>query len=257
MAGVGAIRATQSKRQHCQVNSTEAPLSSSRPSSRDGRIPGAKSVAAEFSERLAADKVGLVIESVVHRGVRGEEALGRRFGLELLHLSFASSNGEVRVLGSVIVDEPALVMEVLDPQAPYGTRVGFQPICHDPLREDRLINNQVCHELGGRPGVAIEAHGRVENLPFIIHGAPQLHALPTNRADHFVEVPARGWDGTCCPQICSNPGSELDRPTADCLIADLDPALDQQLFDVAKAQGENGNRARPHEVLCQAQIGVV
>ena len=39
-------------------------------------------------------------------------------------------------------------------------------------------------------------------------------------------------------QICCNPGSELDRPTADGLIGDLNPALGQQLFDVAEAERE-------------------
>src|SRR4051794_38717262 len=84
----GGTGSAQCSREHCQVNSTEAPLSSLCPSCCDGLIPGTKGVAAEFSESLAADQVGLGVEGIVARRVRGEEALGRCLGLELLHLSF-------------------------------------------------------------------------------------------------------------------------------------------------------------------------
>jgi hypothetical protein len=51
----------------------EAPLSSLRPSCRDGLIPCTEGVTAEFSEGVAADQVGLSVEDVARRSVRGED----------------------------------------------------------------------------------------------------------------------------------------------------------------------------------------
>jgi len=40
------------------------------------------------------------------------------------------------------------------------------------------------------------------------------------------------------PQLGGDLRTEFDRPAAHGLVADADPALSQQVFDVAEAQGE-------------------
>ena len=56
----------------------------------------------EDAEGGPGDQVLVDVEIIIHCGVGGEEPLGRSLRLELLLLSFAPSDGQVRVLGPVV-----------------------------------------------------------------------------------------------------------------------------------------------------------
>jgi hypothetical protein len=72
----------------------------------------------------------------------------------------------------------------------------------------------------------------------IIDCAPEIHPTSVDRANHLVQIPTRRLRRSPAFQVPSDLRAELDRPTGDGLVADFDPALGQQLFDVAETQGE-------------------
>jgi hypothetical protein len=55
---------------------------------------------------------------------------------------------------------------------------------------------------------------------------------------HLVEVPLSTWPGTKPTEVASESWPELENPPPDALIGDVEPALGQELFHVAVAQGE-------------------
>ena len=81
-------------------------------------------------------------------------------------------------------------------------------------------------------------HHQVQNLALVVNGAPEKHPTPANRADHFIQMPTRRRRGAATLQVPGDLRAKLDRPAADRLVGDLDPALGEQFFDVSEAQGE-------------------
>jgi hypothetical protein len=87
---------------------------------------------------------------------------------------------------------------------------------------------------------------KVQDLAFVVDGAPQIHPPSADPADHLVEVPTRGRGRPTTSQTLGDQGTELDGPTPDRLVAYLDPALRQQLLDVSKTEAES--KVQPHGV---------
>ena len=63
-----------------------------------GEISFTRSALAPLAHKASAVEVSLDVDIVVDGGVRGEEPLGGRAGLEALHLALSSSDREMRVL---------------------------------------------------------------------------------------------------------------------------------------------------------------
>ena len=81
----------------------------------------------------------------------------------------------------------------------------------------------------------------------MIDGAPQVHPLAGDPNDHLVKVPsiARAW--TAAPQIARDHGTEFQHPAPHCFVGHVEPALGQEILDVAVAQGEP--EVQPDRVL--------
>jgi hypothetical protein len=73
--------------------------------------------------------------------------------------------------------------------------------------------------------VAALLDDNIQDLAFVVHGAPEIHPLAADVADHLVEVPAWGRGRTLPLQVLCDQRPELDRPTANGLVADLDATL--------------------------------
>lgn len=86
--------------------------------------------------------------------------------------------------------------------------------------------------------VASSLDDQVQNLAFIIDGSPDVHAPTSDVRGHLVQMPSRRRLGSAALEVARDLGAELDRPAADRLVADLDPALGEQFLDVPKAERE-------------------
>jgi len=117
------------------------------------------------------------------------------------------------------------------PQAKLAQRRLVRPeaISHELLWLDRLISEETSKQPQCRVGVPPSLDDNVQHLAFIINRPPQKHALSTDRANDFVEMPARRRGGAKLLQPPGDLRSKLDRPAADRLVAQIDSALPSAL----------------------------
>jgi hypothetical protein len=84
-------------------------------------------------------------------------------------------------------------------------------------------------------GVASALEEDVQNLAFIIDGAPQPIALPLDDHHHLIEGPVIAGPRAGPPQIGGDDSSKLREPAAEGLLGDVQAALGAHLLDIAEA----------------------
>jgi len=72
----------------------------------------------------------------------------------------------------------------------------------------------------------------------LIDGPPEVMQLAADADEHFVQVPLVARLGPAPLQGVGEQPAEAQAPLADALVADHDPARDQDQLDVAQAQAE-------------------
>ena len=86
---------------------------------------------------------------------------------------------------------------------------------------------QLAHELAGRRLVPPALDEDVQDLAFAIHRAPKIKMLPGDPHHHLVEMPMPRRLRATPPKAPGNSWPELQEPTPDRLVGDLEPALGQ------------------------------
>jgi hypothetical protein len=124
--------------------------------------------------------------------------------------------------------------------------VGAQPIGDERLGREALLPEQFAHELRGRLRVAPPLHKEFENLALVVDRPPEPKLSAANPDSHLVEVPLRGWPMTSAAKFLGEQRPELQHTTPDRFIGDVQPALGQQILDVAEAEGEA--KVQPHRM---------
>jgi hypothetical protein len=102
-----------------------------------------------------------------------------------LQLSFAPSNRLVRVLSSVVGSQTA-VMFRCQTHGTEGWRVGAKFVRHKLALWKALFFEQLPHEIAGNLGIALPLDEEVQELAYIVHGAPEPIAFPPDHDDHLV-----------------------------------------------------------------------
>jgi hypothetical protein len=120
--------------------------------------------------------------------------------------------------------------------------VRSKPISGDCLRRpmplQRLLHEaQRCVLIAGFGDVAFE------DLPFVIHGPPQIDHLAIQLHVHLVEMPAPVTQAPHVrhplpPDVAGKHRAEPVPPHPHGLVADVDAALEQQVLDVPQRQRE-------------------
>ena len=70
----------------------------------------------------------------------------------------------------------------------------------------------------------------------LVDGAPQQVWLAAQRHKYFVKMPCRAGLATRCLHTVCETRTEFVAPAPDCFVADDNPALEQQLFDITQAE---------------------
>lgn len=86
--------------------------------------------------------------------------------------------------------------------------------------------------------VAAFLYEDVQDLTFVINGAPHEYAFSVDADDHLIEMPDGTRARTRSPDIARNGFAELFGPAADRLVGDIDTPLGQDLFNIPQAEGE-------------------
>src|SRR5215203_2637577 len=116
---------------------------------------------------------------------------------------------------------------------------------HD-TRGPALLFQQLAEQALGGLFVPPALDENVEHDPILVDGPPEPVLLAADHQAHFVEMPfiARAWQPT--PDLVGEALAELARPLAHGLVAHIDAAGCQHLFDHAQAQREP--EVEPHGV---------
>jgi hypothetical protein len=190
--------------------------------------------------------VGLRVEGVVDGGVGREESLSLTLGLEPLHFSLPAPDRKVRILGTIVGAHAAWPVAVGEAEVPRGGPVRRQLVRGDGFGVDALVLEQFSEQFQRRMFVPSALDQHVQHLALVIDRAPQEHLPPADPHHHLIEMPSTRWRRPTPAQVGRDQRTELQRPAADRLVADLDPALGQQLLDVPQAQGEA--EIQPHRI---------
>ena len=124
--------------------------------------------------------MALDVECVVDGGVNGQEALGRSGRFETLHLAFASSCWLVRILSPIVLAQ-ALFVVSRQSHLRLCRAVGTQLVGHQHIGREALLLEQLAHQFHSRSLVAPSLYKEVENLAFVVNGAPQPKLPARNR----------------------------------------------------------------------------
>jgi hypothetical protein len=85
-------------------------------------------------------------------------------------------------------------------------------------------------------GVASALEEDVQNLAFIVDGAPEPIALLLDDDHHLVEVPVIAGPRAGPAQIGGDDSAKPQEPAAEGLLGDVQAALGEHLLDIAEAQ---------------------
>jgi hypothetical protein len=177
------------------------------------------------------------VEGIVTGRVAGKETSRRSGRSKPLHLSFSSSDRHVRAFGPV-VQPLAPMVDAGKAKVTKNGIVGAIPVSDDRRRHESLVLQQLAHQAQGCILVAPGLNEYVEDLAFIIDGAPQIH-LPTGNCDEdFVEMPSPSRCRAHGPQATRIDRAEVDHLSADRLMGDGYSALREKILDVSEAERE-------------------
>ena len=141
------------------------------------------------------------------------------------------------VFSAIILSEASLV-RAGEAQLPESRAVGAQLVGDQQLRCEALFLEYFAHQPECRLRIAPTLNEHVEDLAFMVDGAPQIHPFPGDPNDHLVEVPSRARAGAALSQLARDQRAEFQHPAPHRFIGDVEPTLGEQFLYVSVAQGE-------------------
>ena len=181
--------------------------------------------------------MSLNVEGVCYGSVQGKEALGGARRLETLHLALASSDRLMRVLGP-IVGPQTLLMAAVEAKRSASAAVRCKLVRDHDLWSKTLFPDQLAHQPESGLRVASALHQHFEDLAFVVHRPPEPEPLSSDPDHHLVQVPRRARPLPPPSELTGKDRPELEHPSPDRLVRHIEPALGEQVLDVAEAQRE-------------------
>jgi hypothetical protein len=116
------------------------------------------------------------------------------------------------------------------------------PVTGKFVRADRLWDvifaEQASQERSCRFGISVTLQQDVEHDPVLVHGSPEPVTDTADGGTDFVHVPPGTPSGFPVTQLFSDERREFDVPLAKRVVADLNPALLEQLLHIPVAERE-------------------
>lgn len=119
-----------------------------------------------------------------------------------------------------------------------GRRIACQPIGDDDPRHVLASFQELAEERLGRVRVPPTLPQDIEHSPVLIHGPPEIMALPIDREEHFIQVPLVTRLRASASELIGMRLAKFPTSLTGRLIGDDDPARGQQFFDIAVAEAE-------------------
>ena len=183
-------------------------------------------------EQMAADP-----EEILHDAVDRREALELPRGREAAHLPFALLRRFVRDLSSVV----GVRVRAMDDRGHHraaGGSIAGQLVGDQPSRGTALPLQQLAEEADRRSAIPPGLDEDVDHVAVLVHGSPQVLLLAPKPDEHLVQMPGVTLAAAPGPQAPAVFEPERRTPLPDRLVGDGDPALGQQILDVAETEAE-------------------
>jgi hypothetical protein len=183
--------------------------------------------------------VSFLIEMIVDGAVDRGELLECLHPAKPEHRSLSSSERLMRVFGSVVDSASNLLSISITDLVQSGT-VRAQTICHDgagfAMALHRTLDEFECRSL-----VFSLAGKEFQHFAFVIDCSPEIVHLAVDLHEDFVQVPSpMGVSAHPIDPLLADFGgehwAETVPPEPDGFVANGDPALGEQVFDIAKRQ---------------------
>ena len=94
--------------------------------------------------------------------------------------------------GAIVLSEAAGLMDMPKVQLLQRCCVGTKAVGRKHLWRDGLVAEQAFQKLQGGHRIALLLDDEVEHFTLVVNGAPEIHPLAADGADHFIEMPTRG-----------------------------------------------------------------
>jgi hypothetical protein len=143
----------------------------------------------------------------------------------------------MRILGPVVLAQ-ALLMPGRETQVSPRGAIGPQFVGHHYGRGEALLSEQLSHQPHRGLLISSRLHQKIEDFALAVHGPPQPLPVAADRDDHLVKKPLAAWPRSPGAQIASELQPELQDPSPDCLVRNIQATFGQQLLDVAVAKRE-------------------
>ena len=133
-------------------------------------------------------------------------------------------------------------------QSQFGLRCGIRTklVSHQHVGREAVLFEQLAHQFQGCRLVAPPLHQQIENRAFVVDRSPEPESPAGDQNCHLVQMPARGGPMTSAAKFLGEQRPELHHPPSDRFIGDVQPALGQQIFAIAEAEGKA--KIQPHGV---------
>jgi hypothetical protein len=89
-------------------------------------------------------------------------------------------------------------------------------------------------------------HEQVENLAFVVNRMPQPELAAHNRYGHLIEMPTQCWPWAPTAKFSGEQWTELQNPSPQRFVGDIQTTLRKQIFDVAIPERET--HIQPNDV---------
>jgi len=91
--------------------------------------------------------------------------------------------------------------------------------------------------------IAFLRHIGFQDFPFVIHGAPEIVSLTSDLHEDLIQVPLPLWARphrfrSTFPDLVREESAEPIDPETDAFVANVDPTLVKEVFDIAQRQRE-------------------
>jgi hypothetical protein len=124
--------------------------------------------------------MSLMIESVVVGGMHVEKTLRGSRRLEPLHFALSSPHDLMGVFGAIVFSK-ASIMTAGEAQLPESRAVRAQLVGDQQLRCEALFLEYFAHQPECRLRISPTLNEHLEDLAFMVDGAPQIHLFPAIR----------------------------------------------------------------------------
>ncbi len=222
-----------------QTNANQSLFAQTQPASgRAEAAPRDESCGAVELEVCLAGKTVFRVEGVKDGGVDGSELLQTVDAPKPQHRPLASSERQMRVLGTIVQPLTGFLPTCSADRTKCGAK-GSEPVSHDRL-DLTMTFQRFPEEFQRSPAIPCLCHETLQHLALVIDGPPQVMPLAVDLHEDLVQVPSpvartHALD-PALPDLGGDHRPEPVPPEPHRLMANIDAPFVQKILDIPERE---------------------